>query len=335
MNREYRLKTPRPNKIVGFMINDVCNFSCEYCYQGFTNTKRPLEDSYKLIDKIAGFVEYLNDDETVISVEGGEPTLHFELLEYLFEKVKYLKYNKIILVTNMSHKENMKKIFEKYPDRKIVLNPSLHVTQVSNKTINQLFKNVMYFKEHILYVRIMLFYEMKTPPKSLKIFFKMMENNKIKYSVTPVMNLENTTKYDEIGFPYPGDEQILINGEEFNCNEIYKSKYSTKGMLCKNTGVYFFTIDGNLALFNCVNNREIKNIFKDTYEDIFTMDHRTICNLDHCSTCEFYDRYEPTEDDLDIVNENTIKLSKNLRWSLDDTFDPDKDLDLGLKIEKF
>lgn len=312
------------------MINDDCNLTCEYCYQGFTNTHQGLDKSYKLMDRIIGFVRYLDDENTVVSIEGGEPTLHLELLEYFMKNIDGIKYRHITLVTNMTYGDNIASLISQFPNHRIVLNPSIHYTQVTPKVLSRIYKNILRFKDIILYVRLMMWYHVKTPPSSFKTFIKVLESLDIRYGVTPVMNIETTTKYDKEGFPYKGDEEMIINGEKYNCNEIYKDKYTTKGMVCENVGCYFFQINGDIALFNCVNNRDIKNIHTNSYEDIWNMDLRTICNLDHCSTCEFYDRREMSEKDFDLLEYNEYKLSEHLRLSVDDDYDPLTDEKTGL-----
>jgi len=308
------------SKVVGFMINDICNMACTYCYQQANNL---CEDDHKknraLIDKVLDYVVHLSevDRPHQISIEGGEPFFDTQTLEYFFTQVeKKLKqypnfYSRILIVTNGTKRDNIKYIIDKFDFSafNVTMEVSLHYTQMSNTALKKFTSNVVEFKKYIEYVRVLAPLSLKKLPKYLNIILKVLDLHDVYYFFAPIVGLNEINEiYDMSGFPFKGEVDVLINGETKNINAIYDKSLTTDGMVCENNQCFFFYNTGDIKMFSCINNRETKNIFKDSFDDIFQMDKRTICTLDYCMDCNLNTKYEMSE--LDPNNKDDADLIK-------------------------
>lgn len=83
--------------MANIMLNDHCNLNCSYCFAKSTYGKNINNISLKNFKAALDFI--LKDNEEMVGLIGGEPTLHPQFEEI----IKLLKYDKrvknIILFT--------------------------------------------------------------------------------------------------------------------------------------------------------------------------------------------------------------------------------------------
>ena len=301
------------SRVVGFMVNDICNMACTYCYQQANNLKEAdVIRNERLTDKVVEYTAYLYEKTGIkhhISVEGGEPFFDKHSTEYLLNSIKKKTeevgdfYDKILLVTNCTKTENMRYIIDTFDfkEMNIVLEVSLHYNQYTPKALTNVVSNIMLFKDNIEYVRILSELNWKELPTKLRLLERMFIDNDIQYFFAPIVGLEEIKEIKNMtGFPFKGEVDVNINGEVKDINFTYHKDLPTLDMVCENNQCFFFFNTGDVKMFSCVNNREVKNIFEDSFDDIFSMNKKTICAINYCMDCNLNNKYEVT--DLDLNN---------------------------------
>jgi len=293
-NNTYILKDLRPNNIIGFMINDICNLKCPYCYQN-KNMYNGLTASKEVLVRLVNFIEYSfnrrSEFDNLISVEGGEPFMTVDTLDFFLGEFSKLdvKYNKIMILSNMLKTENIAYILEKYKHLKIVITPSFHYTVIDKKQMTVTLRNIIRFKDNIDYIRLLLDYNTPKLSPKLSLVSTMLTREGFPINFAPFIDAVEVKKFTNDGFGFKSDGIIIINGEEFDCNEIYKTKYKTKGLQCE-TDTLFFYLDGRVETHNCIGSKTPVNI-NDSNETLYNVNRTITCHLDYCTECEFTKRY--------------------------------------------
>jgi glycosyltransferase involved in cell wall biosynthesis len=97
---------------VNWVITRKCNYQCSYCkvYDNKNGFFAPVEKLKLAVDEIA----QMNKDEYIITITGGEPTIHpayTEFIRYIYDKLGDKVY--IVTITNLSRTKNFYETFSK------------------------------------------------------------------------------------------------------------------------------------------------------------------------------------------------------------------------------
>ncbi len=98
-----------PGEISAVLFTVGCNFRCPYCH----NPELVTRKAQKLdIDSLFDFLKKRVGKLSAVSITGGEPTLHYDLVEFI-ERIRLLGYKKIKLDTNGTNPYMLKKLIDK------------------------------------------------------------------------------------------------------------------------------------------------------------------------------------------------------------------------------
>lgn len=99
-----------PGEIAAIIFTSGCNFRCHFCYNPMLVV--PRQNGHPLIEEgdLLNFLQSRVSKLSGVVVTGGEPTLHYDLSEFL-SKIKNLGY-KIKLDTNGTNPEILKKVID-------------------------------------------------------------------------------------------------------------------------------------------------------------------------------------------------------------------------------
>lgn len=75
---------------VTFWVTSDCNLSCKYCYEG--EEKKKLYMSKEVVDKSIDYIfnnfNYIDKENFVVQIHGGEPFMAFDSIKYLVSSLK-------------------------------------------------------------------------------------------------------------------------------------------------------------------------------------------------------------------------------------------------------
>ncbi len=98
-----------PQEICAIIFTSGCNFRCPYCH----NPELVTGNGYKIdIKFVFDFLKNRVGKLTAISITGGEPTLHSDLIGFI-EKIRSLGYQKIKLDTNGTNPEMINELIKR------------------------------------------------------------------------------------------------------------------------------------------------------------------------------------------------------------------------------
>lgn len=172
-----------------------CNFKCEYCCT-HDNTEPSLRsDKIKHIIRFFDFIKTNYKKDLVISLFGGEPTLH---PHFYWIVGKLGNYEEIQLQTNLSRSLNWWKNLSDIRNDMIII-PSYHHNKISEKNF---IEKIYFLKDNFKYVKIKVMWESKYKDEILKIYHTLKGLDFTNISVSLDMVYWNDQNFTEEDFKF-------------------------------------------------------------------------------------------------------------------------------------
>lgn len=89
--------------MINLLVTDFCNMECEYCYED-NDTEMKTQFARNLIPVLISFIDkYSPQNKSLwINFHGGEPLLHFQVIQEIVRKVKQVRTCRFSITTNAS-----------------------------------------------------------------------------------------------------------------------------------------------------------------------------------------------------------------------------------------
>lgn len=248
-----------------YYINTICNLTCNYCYARagmkwntiipFTTIERELQ--------------LLKDNKSIISLIGGEPTIHPQFFKIL-DLIKDWDNDKHIYTNGVSW------YFDNMLDKDIKLIKHFKWTFSYHKkhTINFI-KNLLFIKSNNGIV------ELTVPAQNMtKELYDFIQENRIDTLISFIHEVSSDIKIKQI------DQWVLDINEPHikNMSKFANEKVSYTNMLCEYSEVDI--VNGRMISNDCNHNIDLK-MNKLNVKSLFTLPQQ-ICNKEYCKQdCAF------------------------------------------------
>ena len=200
---------------VELVINENCNYKCDYCYIRNNNHINKLIDFDFLESKLN---EYKVQNEFIdFYILGGEPTLHPEFRNLIL----YLKTKSF--VNNITVQSNLTFDVEKYKDLDINFAISFHLNDV--KDINLFYKKVLLLKKYKQLNEVNVMWHSHFDKIILHNVIKNLNSLKIKNTLEPTYDFNQNLELQEFYKSYDYKLSGVLNKSLFKPEpEVYCNK---------------------------------------------------------------------------------------------------------------
>jgi len=270
---------------IQFRITDACNLKCEYCYWN-DGPQYKTNDIMICLDRIETFLLKMKFNSVTFYFHGGEPSTHKDL-ELICKRIKQIPIKTVIevqtnLIIDVSHIEEIDYFSISLHYNELLRTNKLE-TFIKNynkiKKINNLdimLENVENKEQYYKFI--------------LNLYNKKVKNSEMIYSYFGGYSSEHLDFYNKYN---KSTGMFLIDGKEYNTNDLFKNGLDCRSCRCKTTKTQMYC-NGNGDLFYCATHMTTKskpfiNILK---KDIPTFIYKTDiqCRWNNCIDY-FVDRY--------------------------------------------
>lgn len=283
--------------LFNWALIDKCQFKCSYCYATEFNQSNNFDKGFfhKSHLLVLHKLSKLKFDWT-IDLQGGEPTLHPNVIDIIsnLEKMNHCK--EIVLATNLTASVDFYKQFDQ-KDTKLELHISYHPEyhkKIFNK-INKLYNSLNYLK---LFVEVILYPKTKYFKQTVD-FLNKLTKEQIPFGIILVNENEfwdgtvDTEFYQTFDQWINADastktiKHVTTTGVEFYSeSDIIKEKISYKGFKCQ---AMSYNIDINGDILNTCSHEKLPALLnEDEVKKTITCPVETTCT---CTAMFYYKKF--------------------------------------------